>query len=90
MKIQTQIDFDGPHYDPGIDRERLTGQIKDVYDCLKDGRWHTVDELHDATGHPHASVSAQLRNMRKERFGNLDIQGRYRTGTRVFEYRLFL
>ena len=86
---QTQLDFDGDHYDPIMDRERLTGQMKDVYDCIKNNKWWTVDELHSATGHPHASISAQLRNMRKDRFGGIEVTGRYRSGTRIFEYKIF-
>ena len=89
MVNQIQLDFDGDHYDPAIDRERLTGQIKDVYRAMVDGRWHTVEELQDATGHPQASISAQLRNLRKERYGGHDIIGRYRVNTnRIFEYKL--
>ncbi len=89
IMAQQDLDFDGDHYDPEIDRERLTGQLKGVYDCIKNGKWWTVDELHSSTGYPHASISAQLRNLRKERFGGLEVIGRYRVNTdRIFEYKL--
>ena len=88
MTTQKQLDFDGPNYDPVIDRARLTGQLKDVYEAVRVNGWHTVAEISGVTGHPEASISAQIRNLRKERFGGLDIEGRYRVGTRVFEYRL--
>ena len=87
MTHQTTLDFDGPHYEPEIDRERLTAQMQDILKVITDKKWHTVDEIHEATGHPHASISAQLRNMRKEQFGGLEVLGRYRAGTRIFEYR---
>ena len=82
--------FDGPVYDPKFDRARLTGQLADVYGYMVDGGWHTLDEIASATGHPHASVSAQLRHLRKERFGGHDVDKRPR-GDRaagLWEYRL--
>lgn len=87
MGTQRQIDFDGAHYVPEIDRERLTGQLRDVFKAIEYGGWHTVEEISWATGHAEASVSAQLRNLRKERFGGLYIEGRYRSGMRIFEYK---
>ena len=32
---------------------------------------------------------ANLCNLRKERFGSMDIVGRYREGTTIYEYRRF-
>lgn len=81
-------EFDGRHYDPEKDRERLTCQMKGVLECLLPGKWLTVSELSNKTNYPEPSISAQLRNMRKVKFGGLDIPGRYRKGTRIFEYRL--
>ncbi len=50
--------------------------------------WLTVDEVHAMTFYPHASISAQLRNLRKEKHGGYDVEGRYREGTKIFEYRM--
>ena len=83
-------DFDGPVYQRKFDFSRLTGQIKRVHDCMADGRWRTLTEIADATGDPAASVSAQLRNLRKARFGGFAIEKRAR-GDRergLWEYRL--
>lgn len=80
--------FDGQHYDPKKDKERLTGQMRGVLECLLPGEWLTVSEISSKTNYPEPSVSAQLRNLRKVKFGGLDIPGRYREGTRIFEYRL--
>ena len=84
------VDFDGSDYDPKYDRVRLTGQIQRVYDVIKKGNWFTLDEIHKLTGDPHASISAQLRHLRKEKFGSHIIEKRPR-GSRVhglWEYKL--
>ena len=82
--------FDGKTYEPEHDKLRLTGQIKRTYDALLDGRWKTLTELSFTTGDPEASVSARLRDLRKAKFGGLDIQ-RQRRGEPslgLFEYRM--
>ena len=81
-------DFDGKHYERKMDKERLARQIKEVHDHVSSGSWKTVEEISVATGYPQPSVSAQLRNLRKEKFGGLDVRGRYRSGARIFEYKL--
>ncbi len=83
-------DFDGAAYQEEFDFTRLSGQIRRVYDCIKDGRWRTLEEIADATKDPQASISAQLRNLRKKKFGAHTIERRAR-GERshgLFEYRL--
>lgn len=82
--------FDGPDYVEAFDKQRLTGQIQRVYDLMIDGRWRTLDEISRATDDPHASVSAQLRHLRKPRFGSHTIDKRAR-GERshgLWEYKL--
>lgn len=68
--IQTQPGFDGPAYDARHDFKRLTGQIERIFSLMSDGKHRTLDEISRATGDPPASVSAQLRHMRKPRFGS--------------------
>lgn len=83
-------DFDGPVYQRKLDFARLTGQIKRVHECMRDGRWRTLSEIAEATGDPAASVSAQLRHLRKPRFGGFVVEKRPR-GDRergLWEYRL--
>lgn len=84
--------FDGPDYSPELDKARLTGQILRVYACMSDGRWRTLPEIRSATGDPEASISAQLRHLRKQKFGSHDVQKRRRgEGKRgLWEYRLVL
>ena len=81
--------FDGWHFDAKKDQERLTKQMRGIYKVLKEAKvWLTVSEIEEETGYAQPSISAQLRNMRKEKFGSLDVRGRYREGTRIFEYKL--
>ena len=61
--------FNGPVYSPAHDHSRLTGQLLRVWDYMRDRKWHTLQEIAQATGDPAASVSAQLRHLRKDRFG---------------------
>lgn len=80
--------FDGPDLTDG-DHVRLTGQLARVVAFVRDQKWHTLAEISAATGAPEASVSAQLRNARKERFGAFNIERRH-VGHGLYEYRLDL
>lgn len=89
-ELLTGADFDGPAYQRELDFARLTGQIRRVYDCMRSGAWRTLAEIAAITGDPEASVSAQLRHLRKPRFGAHQVERRAR-GDRergLFEYRL--
>ena len=79
--------FDGDDYNDRRDRVRLTGQLERVYKFISDGGWHSVEEIAQATGDPATSVSAQLRNLRKERFGDHDVETK-RHGEGFYVYRL--
>lgn len=84
------IRFNGSTYNPQNDKKRLVGQIERVYVCMANNDWLTLDEIAQKTGDPHASISAQLRNLRKERFGKYNILKRSR-GDRsrgLWEYKL--
>ena len=82
--------FNGPVYDPSKDRQRLTGQILRVYELMADGVWRTLPEIAAATGDPEASISAQLRHLRKDRFGAHDVEKRRRglETSGLWEYKL--
>jgi len=79
--------FDGSDYIPNRDDKRLTGQIQDIFTLMKDGKWRTLEDIGYQTGHPEASVSAQLRHLRKQRFGSHSIEKRY-LGNGLYQYRL--
>jgi hypothetical protein len=69
-------DRDGATYVAPFDRDRLNRQARAVFDAMADGLWHTLSELSYATGAPEASVSARLRDLRKPRFGALEVERR--------------
>lgn len=71
---QMPFAFDGPDFDPERDQARLTGQLLDIFDLMKDGKKRTVEEIAERTGHPETSVSAQLRHLRKPRFGGYCVE----------------
>lgn len=84
--------FNGSDYKPLFDEVRLTGQAKRVFEAMKDGAFRTLAEIEGITGDPQASVSAQLRHLRKRRFGSHTINKRPR-GDRengLFEYQLLV
>ena len=82
--------FRGSDYVPEMDDARLTSQLERIHNLMQDGKWRTLGEIREATGDPEASISAQLRHLRKKRFGSHIIEKRSR-GERskgLFEYRL--
>ena len=87
LKLGAQ--FDGETYIPMIDYKRLKGLLKRVYDIMSDGNWHRLAELaHRAQG-SEASVSARIRELRKEKFGGFEVQRkRHKTQKGVWLYRL--
>ena len=58
-----------------------------MWQAIRDGRWYSLHRLSVITGHPEASVSARLRDFRKEKFGNHTVQ-RVRVQGGFFLYRL--
>jgi hypothetical protein len=48
--------------------------------------WRTLAEIARATRYPEASVSAQLRHLRKSRFGGYRVRKRLRRGEREFQH----
>lgn len=91
-------EFDGTAYVSSLDKERLTGLTKDVLSIVEDGKARTLSELceellsGDREHVSESSVSATLRNLRKDRFGGFDIRKRRRgdPSQGLFEYYLKL
>jgi hypothetical protein len=82
--------FNGSDYDPAYDDGRLANQHERVKRVMLSGEWRALFEISELTGDPPASVSAQLRHMRKKRFGSFVVEKRIR-GTRengLYEYRV--
>lgn len=89
---QPELTFAGSDYDHTKDSARLTGQIKRIVCVMKDEAWRTLAEIEELTQAPQASISAQLRHLRKERFGNNEVNKRNRgdRATGLFEYQLIM
>jgi len=85
--IQQELIFDGKTIVPERDNARLSGQCMDVFNLMRDGEWRTLEDIASATNHPQASVSARLRDFRKERFGGHVVERRYLSNG-LFQYRL--
>jgi hypothetical protein len=65
-------------------------QLGRVFAALQGGRWLTLPELHNLTGDPVSSISAQIRHLRKPEHGSHTIGKRRRGESRrgLYEYRL--
>jgi transcription initiation factor IIE alpha subunit len=82
--------FNGPEYQTIKDHTRLENQHERVKSAMSDHEWKTLEEIAELTGDPVASISAQLRHLRKARFGAYRVERQSR-GDRdfgLFEYRL--
>lgn len=81
--------FDGKTYDSTQDRGRLTAQLDDVRKLMLDGAWHTLEQIANAVSAPQASVSARLRDLRKDKFGGYTVEReRVPGGNGLHRYRL--
>jgi len=79
--------FDGADYQPARDDARLTGQLQRIWDVMVHGEWLTLEEISQVTGDPPASISAQLRHLRKERFGRHTVEKEY-VENGLYRYKL--
>lgn len=84
----------GPAFERPIDRDRILKQHEVIRDWMLKRIWATLAEIESALGYPQASVSAQLRHLRKKQFGGYLVEKRRRiergfiTGT--WEYRVMI
>jgi|TARA_R100001163_G_C5023676_1_gene165812 DNA-binding NarL/FixJ family response regulator len=84
-----QKTFDGSDYDHSRDSQRLSKQQEKIFNLMRDGEWRTLRHIAYVTNAPEASVSAQLRNFRKPKFGNHTLEKDYH-GDGLYYYRLIL
>jgi hypothetical protein len=90
------LNFDGETFVAEFDAERLSGQLRRVYECTKDGEWRTLSELQFRISQSYpfrdseSSISARLRDLRKDRFGSFNMERRRRgeANRGTFEYRV--
>jgi hypothetical protein len=79
--------FAGSDYDAVRDDVRLTGQLLRVWNVVSDSTWKTLSQISEATGDPEASISAQLRHLRKPRFGAHTVE-KVHLGSGLYRYRV--
>jgi hypothetical protein len=79
--------YEGP-VDPRIDFDRLQGQTRKIYNLMSDGVYRTLAEIEAITGYPETSISAQLRHLRKLRFGGNTVNKQRRGNGGTWEYQL--
>jgi hypothetical protein len=79
--------FNGSDYDAQRDDVRLRGQQLRIWTVMSDGVWRTLRKIAERTGDPEASISAQLRHLRKPRFGSFIVDKRH-LGSGLYEYRV--
>ncbi len=90
----------GPAYDPAIDGAAVQNQIDYIRDWMlavaqnddrqrhREEGYRTLAEIAAALCVPESSVSADLRHLRKKRFGEYQVTKRRRRDARVWEYRV--
>lgn len=81
--------FNGADYQPARDDDRLSVQYRRIFSLMQDGQWRTLEEIEQVTQDPQASISAQLRHMRKARFGAHTVNRRYLVAG-LYEYQLVI
>jgi hypothetical protein len=81
--------FDGPDYNPDRDHSRLKSQISQIFHLMKDAQWRTLEEIAWSTGFPEGSISAQLRHLRKPRFGSHTVNREY-VNNGLYAYQLIV
>lgn len=79
--------FSGDTYDEARDGERLSRQARVVFEVMRDGMWRTLAEISHLTKEPEASISARLRDLRKERNGSYRVEREYLAGG-IWQYRV--
>jgi hypothetical protein len=81
--------FDGETYNHKRDHYRLAGQLERVFRNMEDGRWRSLETLAMLAGGTEASVSARLRDLRKEKYGSHNVERKHiRDG--LWLYRLIV
>ena len=79
--------FAGSNYEHERDAPRLTTQHDRIFNVMKDAIPRTLKEIAALTGDPESSISAQLRHMRKPRFGGHTVVKEH-VGSGLYTYRL--
>ncbi len=79
--------FDGVDFQPKRDDARLSNQYIRIWNVMHGAGPQTLSQVSLKTRDPEASISAQLRHMRKARFGGHTIKKVY-IGNGLYTYEL--
>lgn len=82
--------FDGVTYEKAHDFARLSSQLERVQALMIDGQWRTLEEISTKVGGTIPSLSARLRDLRKNKFGGFTILRRRRDELKrgLHEYKM--
>ncbi len=80
-------EFGGSTYDEKRDGNRLKAQLDRVRSIMLRTGWITLADLSKQAGAPESSVSARLRDLRKQNFGGYEVERRYKERG-LWEYHL--
>ncbi len=81
-------EFEGSNYARSIDHLRLSGQLRRIFILMADGHWRTLSEIEHITGDPQSSISAQLRHLRKEKWGAHKVEKKNNSPGGTWKYRV--
>jgi hypothetical protein len=87
--MQQELVFDGADYVQERDGKRLAKNHFKLKDLMQDQRFRTLSEISAITNIPEASVSAGLRDFRKEKFGRHIVNKNYLENG-LYSYQLIL
>ena len=87
--LPDKLRFDGSDYVPARDNKRLGNQLTKIFELMKDGVYRSLHEIAGITGEPEASISAELRHLRKVRFGSHTVNKKY-LGNGLYHYQLIV
>ncbi len=87
LPVTKQYEFNGGDYNHERDCARLSEQHTRIRNLMLDSNWRTLADISQITGDPPASVSAQLRHLRKPRFGSYVVEKEY-LGDGLYQYRV--
>ena len=87
--MQQELKFDGSDYVHERDGKRLAKNHLKLKELMRDKVYRTLNEISYITKIPEASVSAGLRDFRKERFGSHTLNKKYLENG-LYSYQLIL
>lgn len=87
--MQAELIFDGADYVHERDGKRLANNHFKLKGLMQDEKFRTLREISTLIDVPEASVSAALRDFRKEKFGNNILNKKY-LGNGLYSYQLIL